>query len=500
MSRFRTLSLAATEGFLPVTETAVAAVDSRGAVIAWSPGARMLLGYAPEDIVGRAASELLADGRLPDPARRHLVERKAWIGRVVLRHRTGYQIEADLQACPLLDARGGIQWWSVQAAIPDESDGAALALQRSLLQQRLPTLQAVDTATRYLPAEPHAGVGGDWFDVIPLSGARVALVVGDVVGHGIQASAAMGRLRTAVRTLADVDLPADELLTDLDDLIIEEARERSSSDGEIGATCLYVVYDPVSCRCTVASAGHLAPALVTPDGTVDLLDLEPGPPLGVGGVPFEATDFPVPPGSLLVLYTDGLVEARGRDVETGLNALRHALSRPAPSLHDLCDTVIGSLLPGAPNDDVALLVARTHALDAAHVAAWGVPADPAAVPDVRRRAVAQLKQWGLAEAVPTTELIVSELVTNALRHASAPIELRLIHNGMLICEVSDTSSTSPHPRRARALDEGGRGLLLVAQLCERWGTRHTGKGKTIWAEQPRPLHAPIPDTDPILAA
>lgn len=500
MSRFRTLSLAAAEGFLPVTETAVAAVDAGGTVIGWSPGAQMLLGYAPDYVVGRAASVLMADGRLPDPARRHLAERKAWIGRVVLRHRTGYRIEADLEACPLLDAHGEIKWWALQATIPDDSDGAALALQRSLLQQRLPTLLAVETASRYLPAEPHAGVGGDWFDVIPLSGARVALVVGDVVGHGIHASAAMGRLRTAVRTLADVDLPADELLTDLDDLIIEEARERSGSDGEIGATCLYVVYDPVSCRCTVASAGHLAPAVVTPDGTVDLIDLEPGPPLGVGGVPFEAVDFALPAGSLLVLYTDGLVEARGRDVETGLDALRHALTRPALSPDDVCDTVIRSLLPSAPDDDVALLVARTHALDAAHVAAWGVPADPAAVPDVRRRAVAQLKRWGLDEAVPTTELIVSELVTNALRHASPPIELRLIHNGMLICEVSDASSTSPHPRRARVLDEGGRGLLLVARLCERWGTRHTGKGKTIWAEQPRPLHAPVAGVEPVLAA
>ncbi|MXM68270.1 SpoIIE family protein phosphatase [Streptomyces sp. HUCO-GS316] len=212
---------------------------------------------------------------------------------------------------PAARRRREYQRWSLQAAVPQESDGAALALQRSLLQQRLPTLQAVEFATRYLPAEPHAGVGGDWFDVIPLSGARVALVVGDVVGHGIHASAAMGRLRTAVRTLADIDLPADELLTDLDDLIIEEARERSASDGEVGATCLYEVYDPVSRHCTVASAGHPAPAMVAPHGTVDFLKVEPGPPLGVGGVPFEAVDFTLPEGSLLVLYTDGLIETRG---------------------------------------------------------------------------------------------------------------------------------------------------------------------------------------------
>ncbi|WP_406724888.1 ATP-binding SpoIIE family protein phosphatase [Streptomyces sp. GD-15H] len=299
-----------------------------------------------------------------------------------------------------------------------------------------------------------------------------------------------------MRTLADVELPPDELLVYLDDLILDEAREGIDPVGEIGATCLYAVYDPVTCHCIAASAGHPAPALVTPDGIVDFVDVEPGPPLGVGGVPFEATDFPVAQGSLLVLYTDGLVEARGRDIGTGLEALRLALARPGQSLETLCDTVIHTLLPEQPDDDVALLIARTHALDASHTASWEVPADPAAVADARRRATAQLARWGLREAQPTTELIVSELVTNAIRHASAPIELRLIHNGTLICEVSDASSTSPHPHRAHELDEGGRGLLLVGKLCERWGTRHTPSGKTIWTEQPLVLrHAGRPHTD-----
>lgn len=485
MSRYGTLSPAGADGFLPATEMAVAAVDAEGNVTGWSPGAQMLLGYAPEGIVGRSASLLLADGRLPDPARRHLGERRAWMGRVILRDQAGRRIEADLRACPVLDADGHVQWF-VQAAVPQESDGAALALQRSLLQHRMPVQQAVEAATRYLPAEPHAGVGGDWSDVIPLSGARVALVVGDVVGHGIHASAAMGRLRTAVRTLADVDLPPDELLAELDDLILEEARERADTDGEIGATCLYAVYDPVSRHCVLASAGHPAPVLVTPDGIADFLPVDPGPPLGVGGVPFEAADFVLPENSLLVLYTDGLIETRGGDIDTEREALRRAVSGPSRSLDELCDQVLKELLRDEPDDDVALLVARTHALDAAHVASWTVPADPAAVAEARRRAAAQLKMWGLADAVPNTELIVSELVTNAIRHARAPIELRLIHDGTLICEVSDASSTSPHPRRANALDEGGRGLLLVGSLSERWGTRHTGSGKTIWAEQPRP--------------
>ncbi|MFH9550158.1 SpoIIE family protein phosphatase [Streptomyces sp. NPDC017435] len=365
----------------------------------------------------------------------------------------------------------------------------SLALQSSLLPQRLPSQAAVDVASRYLPASTQAGVGGDWFDVIPLSGARVALVVGDVVGHGVQASAAMGRLRTAVRTLADVDLPPDELLTHLDDLVIHLSAEVESAAGivgDIGATCLYAVYDPVSRRCAMARAGHPVPAVVTPDGAVEFPDIPAGPPLGLGGLPFEATEIELPEGSLLVLYTDGLVEDRGRDIDEGLDLLREVLARPAASLDTTCDTVIRTLLPDHPADDVALLIAHTRALDAAHVATWDVPADPAAVAETRRNTRRQLAAWGLDEAAFVTELVVSELVTNAIRYGGAPIQLRLIRDRNLICEVSDASSTAPHLRRARTFDEGGRGLLLVAQLTQGWGTRQTYDGKTIWAEQALP--------------
>ncbi|MEU1448233.1 SpoIIE family protein phosphatase [Streptomyces mirabilis] len=468
-------------------EVAAAAVDAQGVVTAWSRGARQLLGYATGEVVGRPAAGLLAVG-LPDSARRNLARQEAWIGRVALRDRAGRHVAADLQACPLMDGERRVQWF-LQAAVPQEGDGPDLALQRSLLPHHRPAQLAVETAARYLPADPQAGVGGDWFDVIPLSGARVALVVGDVVGHGIHASATMGRLRTAVRTLADVDLPPDELLTQLDDLILEEIEEGIESVGEVGATCLYAVYDPVSRHCTLASAGHLAPAIVTPDACVDFVPLAPGPPLGVGGLPFEATDVQLREGSLLVLYTDGLVEARDRDIDAGMRILAHALGEPAPSLEATCDNVVKALLPERPDDDVALLVACTHVLGPSHVVSWDLPADPAVVAEARRWAADQLTTWGMQDAAPTTELIVSELVTNAIRHAKAPIELRLIRNAALICEVSDASSTAPHPRRARALDEGGRGLFLVGQLAERWGTRHTLAGKTIWAEQPRTLHA-----------
>ncbi|MCX4702690.1 SpoIIE family protein phosphatase [Streptomyces sp. NBC_01352] len=373
----------------------------------------------------------------------------------------------------------------------------SLALQQSLLPQSAPREAAVEVASRYLPAGSEAGIGGDWFDVIPLSGARVALVVGDVVGHGIHASATMGRLRMAVRTLADVDLPPDELLTHLDDLVLRldraqgevEGEVRSQSDGDVGATCLYAVYDPVLRRCTVARAGHPPPVLVHPDGTAGFLDLPAGPPLGIGGLPFESAVLDVPEGSLLVLYTDGLVEASDRDIDATSELLRRTLAAPGQSLERMCDTILERLLPDHPVDDVALLLARTRALDSSRVATWDLRSDPAIVATARSQAVERLMAWGLEECAFVTELVVSELVTNAIRYGEEPIRLRLIRDRALICEVTDGGNTSPHLRRARTFDEGGRGLLLVAQLTDHWGTRHTTRGKTVWAEQglPGPL-------------
>ncbi|MEU0398479.1 SpoIIE family protein phosphatase [Streptomyces sp. NPDC006208] len=368
----------------------------------------------------------------------------------------------------------------------------ALTLQRSLLPHSTPAQSAVEVACRYLPAAAQLGVGGDWYDVIPLSGARVALVVGDVVGHGIHAAATMGRLRTAVRTLADIDLPPDELLTHLDDVVIRLAAEVSSevpaqtdteSAGDIGATCLYAVYDPVASRCTLARAGHVLPAVMTRDGTVDILELPAGPPLGLGGLPFETAEIDLPEGSLLALYTDGLIEALDHDIEAGITRLCHALAQPSASLEATCDTVLETLLPAdRPRDDVALLLARTHALGDRQVATWDVAADPAEVARARACVSKQLTTWGLEELDFTAELVVSELVTNAIRYGRPPIQLRLIHDRTLMCEVADAGSTTPHLRRARVFDEGGRGLFLVAQLAEHWGTRHARSGKTVWAE------------------
>ncbi|WP_282700571.1 SpoIIE family protein phosphatase [Streptomyces sp. CC219B] len=360
----------------------------------------------------------------------------------------------------------------------------AVTLQRSLLPRSLPEQNALEIAYRYLPAQ--AGVGGDWFDVLPLSSTRVALVVGDVVGHGLHAAATMGRLRTAVHNFSALDLPPEELLALLDELVARIDQDETVEDGlapVTGATCLYAIYDPVSRRCTVARAGHPPPALIRPDGTVDFPDVPAGPPLGLGGLPFETAELELAEGSRLVLYTDGLVEDRERDIDEGLELLRAALAQAGPSPEETCRTVLDARLPDRPGDDVALLVARTRALPVDDTAEWQVPSDPAAVAEARASVSRQLTEWGLDELAFTTELILSELVTNAIRYGGEPIRVRLLRDRALICEVYDSSSTSPHLRYAAMTDEGGRGLFLVAQLAERWGTRYTPAGKVIWAEQ-----------------
>ncbi|MFE3791156.1 SpoIIE family protein phosphatase [Streptomyces goshikiensis] len=361
----------------------------------------------------------------------------------------------------------------------------ALALQRSLLPHGMPEQGAVEVAHRYLPSE--SGVGGDWFDVIPLSGARVALLVGDVVGHGLHAAATMGRLRTAARNFAELELAPDELLTHLDNLLVRLDREEggendAGSTGIVGATCLYAVYDPTSRLCTMARAGHPPPALVHPDGGVVFPELPAGPPLGLGGLPFETAEIRLTEGSTLVLYTDGLIEGRHRDLDVTLDRLSRALAHRGRTPEDTCRAVIDAVAPDHPEDDIALLVARTRTLPADRVAGWDVPADPAEVSGVRAAATRRLTDWGLEEQAFAAELMLSELVTNAVRYGTEPIRVRLILDRTLICEVSDGSSTAPHLRRAASTEEGGRGLFLVAQLAHAWGTRYTPHGKVIWAE------------------
>ncbi|MFI9081474.1 SpoIIE family protein phosphatase [Streptomyces sioyaensis] len=356
----------------------------------------------------------------------------------------------------------------------------AVALQRDLLPKELTSSDTVEVASRYLPAQATKAMGGDWFDMIPLSGARVALVVGEVVGHGINAIAIMGRFRTAVRTLASTDVPPDELLARLDDLVLTVSGPQR--EAALGASCLYMVYDPVSRKCVMARAGHPPPAIVAPDHSVTFPDLPAGPPLGLSALPFEAMECELEEGSILALFTDGLIETHGQDAEVGMARLRMALSQFGMPLDELCGAVVDTMVTDTRDDDAALLLARTQRLASDHVASWDLPSDPSIVAEARTLTTRCLGDWGLSDLAINTELIVSELVTNAIRYGAGPIRLRLIRQAALICEVSDASSTSPRLRHARTTDEGGRGLFLVAQMAHRWGTRYTHEGKIIWAD------------------
>ncbi|GLW44706.1 hypothetical protein Stsp02_03680 [Streptomyces sp. NBRC 14336] len=380
----------------------------------------------------------------------------------------------------------------------------ALILQRSLLPPGDPVASGLDIACRYLPGNSSSDrpseVGGDWFDVIELPGHRTALVVGDVMGRGLRAAVAMGELRSAVRTLALLDLEPAEVLSALDEIArglgapggVQQAtraarRPREADLSEVYlATCVYAVYDSVTRRCTFANAGHLPPVLVEPGEAALMLDVPPGMPLGVGGEPFEEVEVELPEGALLALYTDGLVESRDHPLDEGLQAFVGALTDPARPLEDVCDHVLNTLDTHHGEDDIALLMARVQGLPADSVGDWTLPREPRSVGRAREYARGQLLSWDLEPLVDTTELLVSELVTNALRYGEGDIRLRLLLDRTLVCEVWDAGLVQPRRRRARDTDEGGRGLQLVGLLSAAWGSRRTPRGKTVWFELPLP--------------
>jgi anti-sigma regulatory factor (Ser/Thr protein kinase) len=364
-----------------------------------------------------------------------------------------------------------------------------------MVPSSLPEQSAVEVAHRFLPAQEAAG--HDWFDVICLSGARVALVVGDVADRSLRGAASMGRLRTAVDNFASLDMSPAEILAHLDELVRrlghEETDQGSSvlrdlaapDTGITGTTCAYAVYDPTSRRCALACAGHPPPAIVYPDGAVEFPDVPQGQPLGLGGSPFETAEVELPEGSKLVLYTNGLLtNDHGIDAQARTECLRRALGRTDGSAEQTASAVLAAVPRDDSTDDLTLLVARTQALPRDHIASWDLASDPALVSHMRGEVAKQLAAWNLENLAFSTELIFSELVTNAIRYGSEPIQARMILDRGLICEVSDASESSPRPRRAGATDEGGRGLFLVAHIAERWGTRYTHRGKVIWAEQP----------------
>ncbi|MEU9878290.1 SpoIIE family protein phosphatase [Streptomyces phaeochromogenes] len=376
----------------------------------------------------------------------------------------------------------------------------ALILQRSLLPPGDPEASGLDIACRYLPGNAATEVGGDWFDVIELPGHRTALVIGDVMGRGLRAAVAMGELRTAVRTLALLDLEPAEVLSALDEIArglgtpggVQQSTRgaRQSRDADLSevylATCVYAVYDSVTRRCTFANAGHLPPVIVEPGESALMLDVPPGMPLGVGGEPFEEVEVELPEGALLALYTDGLVESRDHPLDEGLQAFVGALTDPSSPLEDVCDHILNTLDTHHGEDDIALLMARVQGLPAESVGDWTLPREPRSVGRAREYARGQLLSWDLEPLVDTAELLVSELVTNALRYGEGEIRLRLLLDRTLVCEVWDAGLVQPRRRRARDTDEGGRGLQLVGLLSDAWGSRRTPRGKTVWFELPLP--------------
>lgn len=361
----------------------------------------------------------------------------------------------------------------------------ALTLQRAMLPTGLTAPSSVEVKHRYLPGSELVEVGGDWYESIRLPGARVALVVGDVAGHGVRAAVTMGRLRTAIQTLAMLELPPAESLQQLDELM-QTIGEREPHF----ATCAYAVYDGVTGEIELAVAGHVPPLLVHPDGTNEYLEVPPSPPLGVGNGVVETKVMPVADGSLFVLYTDGLVESRDRDISEGLDRLASAFGPGSPEqdLEDLCKLSLDGVYADAKRDDIAVLIAKLRRIPEDHRISFTLEAELTAVRRARSLIRDPLKRWGLEDLIDNSELLVSELVTNAIKYASNngedPVLLRLVlEPDSLVCEVHDSSPALPRVLQVDRDAESGRGLHVVSQMASRWGARRTATGKVVWCEQ-----------------
>ncbi|WP_328535859.1 SpoIIE family protein phosphatase [Streptomyces sp. NBC_00344] len=408
-----------------------------------------------------------------------LKARDVVLGFMVLMRRPGREPFDDIDRTTgaELAARAGLVLDNARMYTYQEN--VAETLQDSMLPQVEARMAGCDIATRYLPGARLGRVGGDWFDSVKLPGSRTALVVGDVMGHGLNSAAMMGQLRTAVLTMATMEMPPSQLLRNLDDLAQRLGEQYL-------ATCLYAVYDPIRSEIQIANAGHIPPVLVrAEDGRAELIELPTGAPIGVGGVAFETATVRVRPGDRLVLCTDGLVEVRGQDIGDGLAALCASAAHPAASMDDACDAIIRALNPSdGRKDDVALLMARVNGIPEEDVAEWQLELDPREVSRARRLVRDRLLRWGRPDSAETAELMVSELVTNAVKNGrTQQIRLRLVRTDALLCEVSDDEPAPAALLNASADDEFGRGLLVVSSLARAWGTSTNAHGKTVWFEQ-----------------
>ncbi|MFJ6706420.1 MULTISPECIES: SpoIIE family protein phosphatase [unclassified Streptomyces] len=366
-----------------------------------------------------------------------------------------------------------------------------LALQRRLLPRA--GGDTIEIASVYQPATPDsAGVGGDWVNSFPLPDGRTALVVGDVVGHGLGAAATMGQLSMEARALLSAGLAPDEVLERLDETVtlLDDADSGLAAGySALGSTCCIALYDPVSHSLALSSAGHLPPVLVSPDGRASTLAVRPHPGLGAEFAlrePFAVHTFDVPPGSLLALYTDGLVEDPSVSIDEGIGMLADAVSavHPWDGLQQAARHVVSTLAPLHERDDVTLLLARMIGYRKGDTATWRLPARRDAPARARAHVRALLLRWGTRDGTrDNAVLLASELVTNAVRFATGPVTVRLIRSGhALLLEVGDTGNGRPRLSRGGLFDDAGRGLHVVHKLTTRWGVRWTDAGKVVWAE------------------
>jgi PAS domain S-box-containing protein len=464
-----------------------------GMITFWNAAAARMYGYTAEEAVGRHVSMLVPPGHEEE-----IDVLLARIGRgervdhyeTLRMTRTGTLLDVDILLCPVRTGDGVIVGGCAIARdiaghkraqleitrLYEQQRHIALTLQRALMGSP-PPVPGMDTASRYRPATAGAGVGGDWFDLIPLGAGRVGVLVGDVMGRGLEAATVMGQLRSAANALARTGMPPAQLMHALD------AVARDLPDQLI--TCCYLVINANQGEVTAASAGHLPVLLVQPDATVGQLPVPVSVPLGVGGIPHQETTLPVPHRSVLVLYTDGLVETRGSDLGTQIKTLQsglHTIFATTSSLDQAADRVLAALLPGSgePADDVTLLLARIPAAPLAS-AQMTLRPEPQQVAAGRRFTRDTLTAWQHTELAHTACLLVSEILTNAVQHARDTIGLRLHHTAReVIAEITDDNTQLPQRTMPAPPEESGRGLTLVEALATTWGARPASTGKTVW--------------------